>query len=81
MQRMGWLTGIVVYILVWWVTLFAILPLWVTPSEPGQEGHDPGAPQRPLLGRKLALTTVVAAVIWLGIYVVVHEPWLSFRDS
>jgi len=27
---MGWVTGIVVYFLVWWVTLFAVLPLWVT---------------------------------------------------
>jgi predicted secreted protein len=77
---MGWLTGVVVYVLVWWVTLFAILPLWVKPAEP-KEGHDPGAPQHPYLGRKLALTTLVAAVIWLGIYVVVHQPWLSFRDS
>ena len=39
---MGWLTGIVVYILVWWVTLFAVLPLWVTPAEPGDVGHDAG---------------------------------------
>ena len=77
---MGWLTGVVVYVLVWWVTLFAMLPLWVTPAEP-QEGHDPGAPQYPYLGRKLLLTTVVSAAIWLGIYIVVHEPWLSFRPS
>jgi predicted secreted protein len=76
---MGWLTGSVVYILVWWVTLFAILPLWVTPAEPDDPGHAAGAPLRPLLGRKLALTSVVAAVIWLGIYIVVSEPWLSFR--
>lgn len=78
---MGWFTGIVVYILVWWVTLFAMLPLWVTPSGPGEPGHAAGAPQRPLLGRKLALNTLVAAVIWLGIYVLVREPWISFRGS
>jgi predicted secreted protein len=78
---MNWLTGIVVYVLVWWVTLLAVLPLWVTPSEPGDLGHAAGAPQRPLLGRKLILTSAVAAVIWLGIYIVVHEPWLSFRGS
>lgn len=77
---MGWFTGIVVYILVWWVTLFAILPLWVNPSEPGEIG-DAGAPQRPLLGRKLALNTLVAAVIWVGIYILVREPWISFRGS
>ncbi|HZT90087.1 MAG TPA: DUF1467 family protein [Stellaceae bacterium] len=78
---MNWLTGIVVYLLVWWVTLFAILPLWVTPSEPNEMGHDPGAPQRPLMWRKVALTSAVAAVIWLGIAIVVHEPWFSFRGS
>ena len=78
---MNWLTGIVVYVLVWWVTLFAILPLWVTPSEPGELGHDAGAPRRPLLGRKLALTSVIAAAIWIGIYIVVREPWFSFRGS
>ena len=50
---MNWLTGIVVYILVWWVTLFAVLPLWVTPSEPGEFGHAAGAPRRPLLARHL----------------------------
>jgi predicted secreted protein len=75
------LTGIVVYILVWWVTLFAILPLWVTPAEPGEVGHGTGAPQHPHMLRKLALTTVVASVIWLGIYLVVVSPWLSFRNS
>jgi Protein of unknown function (DUF1467) len=35
---MGWVTGIILYVLVWWVTLFAVLPLWVTPSEPGGVG-------------------------------------------
>jgi len=78
---MGWFTGIVVYVLVWWVTLFAVLPLWVTPTEPGEIGHAAGAPKRPLLGRKLALNSVVAAVIWLGIYILVREPWISFRGS
>jgi predicted secreted protein len=78
---MNWLTGIVVYILVWWVSLFAVLPLWVTPTEPGELGHAAGAPRRPLMLRKLALTSAVAAVVWLGIYILVHEPWLSFRGS
>jgi predicted secreted protein len=76
---MNWLTGIVVYILVWWVTLFAILPLWVIPAEPGDPGHAAGAPDQPFLRRKLALTSTVALVIWLAIYIVGNEPWLSFR--
>ena len=77
---MAWVTGIVVYVLVWWVTLFAVLPLWVTPAEPNDPGHAVGAPQRPRLLLKMAITTVVSALIWLAIYLLVKSPWLSFRE-
>jgi predicted secreted protein len=78
---MGWLTGIVVYLLTWWVVLFAILPLWVTTSDPNEPGGAVGAPRRHYMPRKLALTSVIAAVIWVGIYIAVREPWFSFRGS
>jgi predicted secreted protein len=78
---MTWFTGIIVYVLVWWVTLFAVLPLWVTPAEPDDLGYAAGAPQRPRLALKALVTSVVAAVIWLAIYIVVRSPWLSFRGS
>ena len=77
---MTWLTAIVVYILVWWVILFAVLPLWVTPAEPGEIGYGTGAPQHPHLLLQITLTTAIAALIWLGIYLIVSSPWLSFRD-
>lgn len=78
---MNWFTGVVVYILVWWVTLFAVLPFWVTPTEPGEIGHASGAPRRPRLLLKAAVTSGIAGLIWLGIYVLVKEPWISFRGS
>ena len=77
---MAWVTGIVVYVLVWWVTLFAVLPLWVRPAEPDDPGHAAGAPQHPRLLLKMAITTVVSALIWLAIYLLVRSPWLSFRE-
>jgi predicted secreted protein len=77
---MAWVTGIIVYVLVWWVTLFAVLPLWVTPAEPDDPGHAAGAPQRPQMLLKIAITTVVSALIWLAIYALVKSPWLSFRE-
>ena len=78
---MNWFTGIIVYVLVWWVALFAVLPLWIVPAEPGELGHAAGAPKQPLLRRKVLLTSLVAAVIWMAIYVLVRSPWLSFRGS
>jgi predicted secreted protein len=77
---MGWVTGIVVYVIVWWVTLFAVLPLWVTPSEPDDPGHAAGAPAKPRMLLKIAVTTAVSALIWLLIDFVVISPWISFRE-
>ena len=77
---MGWFTGLVVYFLVWWVTLFAVLPLWVTPADPGDPGYGAGAPGQPRLLLKVAVTTAVSGVIWLVIYALVRSPWLSFRE-
>jgi predicted secreted protein len=77
---MGWVTAIIVYVLVWWITLFAVLPLWVTPSQPDDPGHAAGAPEKPRMLLKVAVTTVVAAMIWLAIELVVISPWFSFRE-
>jgi predicted secreted protein len=78
---MNWFTGIILYVLVWWVTLFAVLPLWVVPTEPGEIGYAAGAPKQPRLMRKAVVTSVVAGVIWIVIYALVRSPWLSFRGS
>jgi predicted secreted protein len=76
---MGWVTGVVVYFLIWWVTLFAVLPLWVTPPDPEDPGYAAGAPPRPRLLLKVAVTTAASAIIWLAVYGLVRSPWLSFR--
>ena len=56
---MNWFTGLILYVLVWWVTLFAVLPLWVVPTEPGEIGHAAGAPKQPRLMRKTVVTSIV----------------------
>jgi predicted secreted protein len=78
---MGWVTGVVVYVLTWWLVLFAILPLRVTPTDPGETGYGAGAPKQPHLWWKIALTSGIAAVIWTGVYALVKSPWLSFRGG
>jgi predicted secreted protein len=78
---MNWFTGILVYAMVWVVVLLTVLPFGVRPPDAPEEGHEPGAPERPLLLRKFLVTTILAAVIWAGIYVVIDQGWISFRDS
>jgi predicted secreted protein len=76
---MGWLPGIVVYIIIWWVVIFAVLPFGVRPTDEGDIGHAAGAPAHPHLLPKVAATTIVATVIWLVVYWLVSSNLISFR--
>ena len=80
---LNWFTGIVVYLLIWWVALFAVLPIGTRPDPEGDPaaGGWRGAPMQPQLGRKLVWTTIVSAVLWLGVYALVESDWLSFRSG
>lgn len=75
---MNWYTGIMVYLVIWWCVLFAVLPFGVrTPEEAGVErgaGHAPSAPVKPYLVRKALATTAIAALLFLGfVYVEAHD--------
>jgi len=80
---MTWFSGIVVYLLVWWLVLFAVLPFWTRPDPEGDPsaGGWRGAPEHPLLWRKLIATTLVSAVVWLMIFGVIESNWISFRSG
>ena len=65
---MTWFTGILVYVIIWWVLFFAILPWGVRQSQNPQLGHDKGAPENPRLFIKIVLTTTISAILWLIYY-------------
>ena len=76
-------TAIAIYFLIWWITLFAVLPFGVRRQDEDGEiapGTDPGAPAIPRLGLKLLWTTVVASVIF-GLCYVVYVNRLLPLDS
>jgi predicted secreted protein len=73
-------TGIAVYVVVWWVVLFAVLPWGVRPPETLVPGQADSAPENPRLLLKAAVTTVIAGVIWAVIYLVVRSDLISFRE-
>jgi predicted secreted protein len=77
---MGWATGIAVYILVWWVSLFTVLPFGANRSADPLPGTVESAPDNPRLPLKFAITTGIATVLWLIIYGLVKSDLLSFRD-
>jgi predicted secreted protein len=76
-------TAIAIYFLIWWLTLFAVLPFGVrSQGEAGEvtPGSDPGAPAFPLLGKKLIATTIVATAIFAAFYYCYTRRLVSLDD-
>ena len=76
---MGWATGVMVYLVIWWIALFMVLPLGVRRAEKPGKGEERGAPEQPDLVRKAIITTILAAVLWIVFYVFYQMDVLSFR--
>ncbi len=63
-------SAIAIYIIIWWLVLFMILPFGARSkidSADVTEGHDAGAPARPMMWKKVLATTVVSLVVF-GIF-------------
>ena len=78
---MNWMSGVVVYVVLWWLVMFCVLPLGVTPAAEEHLGHDAGAPANPRMGFKVLLTTGITTVIFGIIYLIIVSDWISFRPS
>ncbi|MBT5266118.1 MAG: DUF1467 family protein [Rhodospirillaceae bacterium] len=77
---MNWVSGLVVYLLLWWWVFFMTLPFGVKRDENAEEGHEQGAPEKPMLWRKAAAATVIAGVLFVGVYYIVDSGIISFRE-
>jgi len=70
--------AIAIYLVIWWIVLFAMLPIGVRTSEEAGEKTTPGnaesAPHMPNLLPKMVATTVVASIVFAALYaIIVHH--------
>jgi predicted secreted protein len=78
-------TAVAIYFLIWWITLFAVLPFGVRApheSDTASEapGTDPGAPVASRILMKLIMNTVVSGVIFGLCYVVYVNRLVTLDD-
>ena len=82
---MNWVSGIVIYVIAWWLVFFMLLPIGVKPphevGEAAETGHDPGAPVKPMMWRKVIASTVIATAIWGLAYWAITSELISFRTG
>ncbi len=76
---MGPVSGIVVYLMIFWTALFCILPWGNKPHNEQGEGLAGSAPKNPRLKQKFLITTIVSAIIWTVIYVLIEMEIVDWR--
>lgn len=76
--------AIVIYIIVWWVVFFAVLPWGVRgrweSEDDGVKGAEPGAPVTPDLKRKALITSAIAFGVSAVIVAVIMSGVIDFRE-
>lgn len=78
---MDLVSGLAVYFMLWWVVIFTVLPFGGNkPPEDVEEGHATSAPANPRLKQKFIATTVISAVLWVIIDLIVISDVISFYD-
>lgn len=68
--------AIALYFVIWWTVLFAVLPIGVRSQyEEGEvvRGSEGAAPVRPMMLRKVLITSVLAAIIFGIVHLLIVE--------
>ncbi len=81
---MGITGSIIVYVMIWWIIFFSVLPIGIQSNkEVFKEkigGMDPGAPKNPKIGIKFLITTLITTIIFFVIYYLVNIDLLNLRE-
>ncbi len=64
---------IVIYVIIWWLVLFVILPLGIQRDENTISGNDPGAPKNPMLKKKIISTTIISFFLSILVSIIKNE--------
>ncbi len=75
-------TGLaIIYIIIWWIIFFAILPIDVNRDKTIKiDGEDPGSPENPKMLKKFLHCTGITTVIFMIIYLLMKYEYLNLRN-
>ena len=76
------ITGLaIIYIIIWWIVFFAILPIDVERKKIIKiEGEDPGSPENPKMLKKFIYCTVITTILFVIIYLLMKFEYLNLRN-
>ncbi|HUX79282.1 MAG TPA: DUF1467 family protein [Alphaproteobacteria bacterium] len=65
--------GLMVYVMIWVIVLFLVLPWGVRIPDKVEPGHATSAPERPYIGLKFLITSVLSALLWVIAYLILRS--------
>ena len=81
---MGTTGSIIIYVMIWWVVFFSILPIGIKSNnktfQETLEGSDPGAPKNPKIAKKFLITTIITSILFIMIYYLVNIGVINLRN-
>lgn len=78
---MTWFATGVVFVIVWWLVLFMVLPFGASPPDEPEPGMAPSAPARPRMGLKILVTTAIAALLTALILWLIQSGLIQLRPA
>jgi predicted secreted protein len=79
----SWISWAAVYFVIWWTTLFAVLPFGARSQfDDGviSPGTEPGAPTRARIGRLFLITTAAATVVFALLFWILRQDVFGLDD-
>ena len=71
----------VIYIIIWWIVFFALLPIDVNRAKTVKiDGEDPGSPENPKILKKFIYCTVITTIIFSIIFLLIKFEYLNLRN-
>ena len=81
---MGLTGSIIIYVMIWWIVFFSILPVGIKSNneafKESLEGSDPGAPKNPNIAKKFLITTIITSILFIVIYYLSNNGFLNLRN-
>ncbi|MDX1539931.1 MAG: DUF1467 family protein [Geminicoccaceae bacterium] len=78
---MAWVSIGVVFVIVWWLVLFMVLPFGARPPDVVEPGHAESAPARPRILIKLLVTTGIAVALTALVVLIIEQGWIRLRPA
>jgi predicted secreted protein len=77
---MDLVSGVVVFILLWWWVFLMALPFGVKVHDEIEPGHASSAPERPRIRLKMLIATVIASGLFMIVYWIIETGFISLSS-